>query len=113
MEQKTDEKMEEMKQKNQEQQPQAAETQAAQGQQPAQEGQAQAKPEKPNLIADSDVDWKELEQFGVKRENLSEKDMKALMNYGKTRLVTVNRCWAENATSCKPDSRCRKRKMES
>ena len=76
VEQKTDEKMEEMKQKNQEQQP-------------AQEGQAQAKPEKPNLIADSDVDWKELEQFGVKRENLSEKDMKALMNYGKTRLVTV------------------------
>ena len=89
VEQKTDEKMEEMKQKNQEQQPQAAETQTAQGQQPAQEGQAQAKPEKPNLIADSDVDWKELERFGVKRENLSEKDMKALMNYGKTRLVTV------------------------
>lgn len=83
VEQKTDEKMEEMKQKNQEQQPQAAETQTAQ------EGQAQAKPEKPNLIADSDVDWKELEQFGVKKENLSEKDMKALMNYGKTRLVTV------------------------
>ena len=74
VEQKTDEKMEEMKQKNQEQQPQAAETQTAQ------EGQAQAKPEKPNLIADSDVDWKELEQFGVKKENLSEKDMKALMN---------------------------------
>lgn len=90
VEQKTDEKMEEMKQKNQEQQPQAAETQTAQGQEPAQEGQAQAKPEKPNLIADSDVDWKELEQFGVKRENLSEKDMKALMNYGKTNLVTVN-----------------------
>lgn len=89
VEQKTDEKMEEMKQKNQEQQPQAAETQTAQGQQLPQEGQAQAKPEKPNLIADSDVDWKELEQFGVKRENLSEKDMKALMNYGKTRLVTV------------------------
>ena len=90
VEQKTDEKMEEMKQKNQEQQPQAAETQTAQGQQPVQEGQAQAKPEKPNLIADSDVDWKELEQFGVKKENLSEKDMKALMNYGKTNLVTVN-----------------------
>ena len=89
VEQKTDEKMEEMKQKNQEQQPQAAETQTAQGHQPAQEGQAQAKPEKPNLIADGDVDWKELEQFGVKKENLSEKDMKALMNYGKTRLVTV------------------------
>ena len=89
VEQKTDEKMEEMKQKNQEQQPQAAETQTAQGQQPAQEGQTQTKPQRANLIADSDVDWKELEQFGVKRENLSEKDMKALMNYGKTRLVTV------------------------
>ena len=89
MEQKTDEKMEEMKQKNQEQQPQAAETQAAQGQQPAQEGQAQTKPQRANLIADGDVDWKELEQFGVKKENLSEKDMKALMNYGKTGLVTV------------------------
>ncbi|MCM1613849.1 DUF4099 domain-containing protein [Phocaeicola massiliensis] len=89
VEQKTDDKMEEMKQKNQEQQPQTAETQAAQGQEPAQEGQAQANPQKANLIADSDVDWKELEQFGVKRENLSEKDMKALMNYGKTGLVTV------------------------
>ena len=88
VEQKTDEKMEEMKQKNQEQQ-QTAETQAAQGQEPAQDGQTQTKPQRANLIADSDVDWKELEQFGVKRENLSEKDMKALMNYGKTRLVTV------------------------
>ena len=90
VEQKTDEKMEEMKQKNQEQQPQAAETQAVQGQEPAQDGQTQAKPQRPNLIADGDVDWKELEQFGVKRENLSEKDMRALMNYGKTGLVTVN-----------------------
>lgn len=90
VEQQTDEKMEEMKQENQEQQPQTAETQAAQGQEPAQEGQPQAKPEKPNLIGNGDVDWKELEQFGVKRENLSEKDMKALMNYGKTDLVTVN-----------------------
>lgn len=88
VEQKTDEKMEEMKQKNQEQQ-QTAETQAAQGQEPAQDGQTQTKPQRANLIADGDVDWKELEQFGVKRENLSEKDMKALMNYGKTRLVTV------------------------
>ena len=88
VEQKTDEKMEEMKQKNQEQQ-QTAETQAAQGQEPAQDGQTQTKPQRANLIADSDVDWKELEQFGVKRENLSEKDMKALMNYRKTRLVTV------------------------
>ena len=90
VEQKTDDKMEEMKQKNQEQQPQTAETQTAQGQQPAQDGQTQANPQKTNLIADGDVDWKELEQFGVKMENLSEKDMKALMNYGKTGLVTVN-----------------------
>ena len=88
VEQKTDEKMEEMKQKNQEQQ-QTAETQAAQRQEPAQDGQTQTKPQRANLIADGDVDWKELEQFGVKRENLSEKDMKALMNYGKTGLVTV------------------------
>ena len=71
VEQQTNEKMEEMKQENQEQQP-------------------QAKTQRPNLIADGDVDWKELERFGVKRENLSEKDMKALMNYGKTNLVTVN-----------------------
>ena len=89
VEQQTNEKMEEMKQENQEQQPQAAETQAVQGQEPAQDGQPQAKTQRPNLIADGDVDWKELERFGVKKENLSEKDMKALMNYGKTRLVTV------------------------
>ena len=90
VEQKTDEKMEEMKQKNQEQQPQAAESQAVLGQEPAQDGQPQAKTQRPNLIADGDVDWKELERFGVKKENLSEKDMRALMNYGKTNLVTVN-----------------------
>ena len=90
VEQQINEKMEEMKQENQEQQPQAAETQAVQGQEPAQDGQPQAKTQRPNLIADGDVDWKELERFGVKRENLSEKDMKALMNYGKTNLVTVN-----------------------
>lgn len=90
VEQKTDEKMEKMKLKNQEQQPQAAETQAVQGQEPAQDGQPQAKTQRANLIADGDVDWKELERFGVKKENLSEKDMKALMNYGKTNLVTVN-----------------------
>jgi len=90
VEQQTNEKMEEMKQENQEQQPQATETQAVQGQEPAQDGQPQAKTQRPNLIADGDVDWKELERFGVKRENLSEKDMKALMNYGKTNLVTVN-----------------------
>ena len=90
VEQQINEKMEEMKQENQEQQPQATETQAVQGQEPAQDGQPQAKTQRPNLIADGDVDWKELERFGVKRENLSEKDMKALMNYGKTNLVTVN-----------------------
>ena len=90
VEQQTNEKMEEMKQENQEQQPQATETQAVQGQEPAQDGQPQEKTQRPNLIADGDVDWKELERFGVKRENLSEKDMKALMNYGKTNLVTVN-----------------------
>ena len=90
VEQQINEKMEEMKQENQEQKPQAAETQAVQGQEPAQDGQPQAKTQRPNLIADGDVDWKELERFGVKRENLSEKDMKALMNYGKTNLVTVN-----------------------
>ncbi len=91
VEQKTDEKMEKMKLKDQEQQPQAAESQAVQGQEPAQDGQPQAKTQRPNLIADGDVDWKELERFGVKKENLSEKDMKALMNYGKTNLVTVKR----------------------
>ena len=90
VEQQTNEKMEKMKLKNQEQQPQAAESQAVQGQEPAQDGQPQAKTQRANLIADGDVDWKELERFGVKKENLSEKDMKALMNYGKTNLVTVN-----------------------
>ena len=90
VEQQINEKMEEMKQENQEQQPQAAESQAVQGQEPAQDGQPQTKPQRANLIADGDVDWKELERFGVKKENLSEKDMKALMNYGKTNLVTVN-----------------------
>ena len=92
VEQQTNEKIEEMKQENLEQQPQAAETQAVQGQ--AQDGQPQAKTQRPNLIADGDVDWKELERFGVKKENLSEKDMKALMNYGKTNLVTVNPTFA-------------------
>lgn len=94
VEQQTDEKMEEMKQENQEQQPQTAETQAAQGQEPAQEGLPQAKPEKPNLIADSGVDWEELRKCGIDREKLSDKDMKALMNYGKTGLVTVKPTFA-------------------
>lgn len=74
-------KKEDMEQKNKEQQPQQpAETQ---------ERQQQEQPAKPNLIADSDVNWEELKSFGVSRENLSDKDLKALMNYGKTGLVTV------------------------
>ena len=74
------EKTEELKQEKDVQQPQAAETQ---------ETPAQQKPEKPNLIADGDVDWEELRKCGIDKEQLSEKDMKALMNYGKTGLVTV------------------------
>lgn len=74
------EKKEEQKQEKDVQQPQAAETQ---------ETPAQQKPEKPNLIADGDVDWEELRKCGIDKEQLSEKDMKALMNYGKTGLVTV------------------------
>ena len=69
------EKKEELKQDVQ--QPQVAETQEATAQQ------------KPNLIADGDVDWAELSKCGIDKEQLSEKDMKALMNYGKTGLVTV------------------------
>ena len=72
------EKKEELKQNVQ--QPQAAETQ---------EATAQQKPEKPNLISDGDVDWEELRKCGINKEQLSEKDLKALMNYGKTGLVTV------------------------
>ena len=74
------EKTEELKHEKDVQQPQAAETQ---------EATAQQKPEKPNLIADGDVDWEELRKCGIDKEQLSEKDMKALMNYGKTGLVTV------------------------
>ena len=72
------EKKEELKQDVR--QPQAAETQ---------EATAQPKQEKPNLIADGDVDWEELRKCGIDKEQLSEKDLKALMNYGKTGLVTV------------------------
>ena len=69
------EKKEELKQEKDVQQPQTAE--------------AQQKQEKPNLIADNQVDWEELRKCGIDKEKLSEKDMKALMNYGKTGLVTV------------------------
>lgn len=62
------------------QQPQTAE---------AQDEQQPQKQEKPNLIADDQVDWNELLKCGIDKEKLSEKDLKALMNYGKTGLVTV------------------------
>ena len=78
-------KTEEMEQKKEEQQHDV--------QQPAgtetRETPAQQKQEKPNLIADGQVDWEELRKCGIDKENLSGKDMKALMNYGKTGLVTV------------------------
>ena len=76
----TEEMEKKEEQKQDVQQPQAAETQ---------EATTQQKPEKPNLIAEGDVDWEELRKCGIDRESLSEKDMKALMNYGKTGLVTV------------------------
>ena len=73
-------KTEEMEQKKEEQK---------QNVQQPQEAEAQQKQEKPNLIADDQVDWAELRKCGIDREQLSEKDMKTLMNYGKTGLVTV------------------------
>lgn len=73
-------KTEEMEQKKEEQK---------QNVQQPQEAETQQKQEKPNLIADDQVDWEELRKCGIDREQLSEKDMKALMNYGKTGLVTV------------------------
>ena len=88
VQQKTDETMEKLKQEQGVQPSQEGGTPTEQVQEPAQ-GPQQAKPEKPNLIADGDVDWEELRKCGIDRESLSEKDMKALMNYGKTGLVTV------------------------
>ena len=79
VQQKTEETMEELKQEQ-------GGTPTEQVQEAAQE---QQRPEKPNLIADDQVDWTELRKCGIDREQLSEKDMKALMNYGKTGLVTV------------------------
>lgn len=69
-------------------QPQAAE---------AQDGQQPQKQEKPNLIADGQVDWAELHKWGIDKESLSEKDLKALMNYGKTGLVTVKPTFANES----------------
>ena len=88
VQQKTDETMEELKQEQGVQPSQEGGTPTEQVQEPAQE-QQQQKPEKQNLIADGDVDWEELRKCGIDREKLSEKDLKALMNYGKTGLVTV------------------------
>ena len=87
VQQKTEE-MEELKQEQSVQPSQEDGTPTEQVQEPAQE-QQQQKPEKQNLIADGDVDWEELRKCGIDREKLSEKDLKALMNYGKTGLVTV------------------------
>ena len=88
VQQKTEETMEELKQEQGVQPSQEGGTPTEQVQEPAQE-QQQQKPEKQNLIADGDVDWEELRKCGIDREKLSEKDLKALMNYGKTGLVTV------------------------
>lgn len=82
------EEMEELKQEQSVQPSQEGGTPTEQVQEPVQE-QQQQKPEKQNLIADDQVDWEELRKCGINREQLSEKDMKALMNYGKTGLVTV------------------------
>ena len=87
VQQKTEE-MEELKQEQSVQPSQEGGTPTEQVQEPPQE-QQQQKPEKPNLIADDQVDWEELRKCGIDREKLSEKDLKALMNYGKTGLVTV------------------------
>ena len=86
VQQKTDKTMEELKQEQGVQPSPEGGTPTEQVQEAAQE---QQRPEKPNLIADSQVDWEELRKCGIDREQLSEKDMKALMNYGKTGLVTV------------------------
>ena len=87
VQQKTEE-MEELKQEQSVQPSQEGGTPTEQVQEPAQE-QQQQKPEKQNLIADDQVDWEELRKSGIDKEKLSEKDLKALMNYGKTGLVTV------------------------
>mgnify|MGYP000334577023 FL=1 len=87
VQQKTEE-MEELKQEQSVQPSQEGGTPTEQVQEPPQE-QQQQKPEKPNLIADDQVDWNELLKCGIDKEKFSEKDLKALMNYGKTGLVTV------------------------
>ena len=87
VQQKTEE-MEELKQEQSVQPSQEGGTPTEQVQESAQE-QQQQKPEKQNLIADDQVDWEELRKCGIDKEKLSEKDLKALMNYGKTGLATV------------------------
>lgn len=81
-------KTEEMEKKKEEQKQEVQQPQAA---------EAQQKQEKPNLIADDQVDWAELRKCGIDMESLSEKDLKALMNYGKTGLVTVKPTFANES----------------
>ena len=59
--------------------------------QTATEQQAQTAPgAKQNLIGDNDVNLQELgAKYGIDFNSMSEKDLKALLNYGKTGLVTV------------------------
>ena len=59
--------------------------------QTATEHQAQSAPgAKQNLISGNDVNLQELgAKYGIDFNSMSEKDMKALLNYGKTGLVTV------------------------
>ena len=59
--------------------------------QTATEAQAQtASDAKQNLIGNDDVNLQELgAKYGIDFNNMSEKDLKALLNYGKTGLVTV------------------------
>ena len=59
--------------------------------QTATEQQAQTAPgAKQNLISDNDVNLQELSaKYGIDFNSMSKKDMKALLNYGKTGLVTV------------------------
>lgn len=86
IQQQKEETMENLKQKQHEGQTQTAAPQEGQGQpHPTQT----EKPGKANLIADGDVDWAEMKRYGVDREKLTEKDLKALMNYGKTGLVNI------------------------
>ena len=62
-------KTEEMEQKKEEQKQEVQQPQTAE----AQDEQQPQKQEKPNLIADDQVDWNELLKCGIDKEKLSEK----------------------------------------